>query len=119
MGICENEGELCTAINGNATTGIYGAYSACDAKSKLTILLGMYYEALDNASDACDFDGQASTKDADDGDDCADALASASAINAEAATATGAMSEPTSTSDSDEAEDEDLVSPTPPSPASS
>jgi len=106
--ICENEGELCTAINGNATTGIYGAYSACDAKSKLTILLGMYYEALDNASDACDFDGQASTKDADDGDDCADALASASAINAEAATATGAMSEPTSTSDSDEADDEDF-----------
>merc|ERR1712000_13642 len=96
------------ANNGNATTGIYGAYSACDAKSKLTILLGMYYEALDNASDACDFDGQASTKDADDGDDCADALASASAINAEAATATGAMSEPTSTSDSDEADDEDF-----------
>ena len=103
--ICGENGKLCTAINGNATTGVYGAYSMCEPRDKLSILLGMYYEDLNSDSSACDFDGKASTKDAEDDDKCSDALASASAVNEEAATATAPVTG--ATGGADDAEDDD------------
>lgn len=87
--ICDAEKDLCTAINGNATTGVYGAYSMCDDRSKLTILLGLYYDQQDGAADACDFEGKATSKDASEDGSCSDALESAKAVNDQVATATG------------------------------
>jgi hypothetical protein len=100
--ICDAKGELCTAIQGNGTTGIYGAYSMCDNRSKLTILLGLYYEEQGGAADACDFDGLAEVKKSSAKSSCDEALESASKVNEEAATATGAMSEGTGGADDED-----------------
>lgn len=53
----------CGGINGNGTTGEYGAYSPCEAKQKLSYVLNLYYLDHDSKSTACDFDGSASLKD--------------------------------------------------------
>ena len=34
----------CDGINGNGTTGDYGAYSPCSDKQKLNFVLNLYYE---------------------------------------------------------------------------
>ncbi len=49
----------CSLIRSNGTTGVYGAFSACEAKEKLSVALNQYY--LDNYSNsnACDFGGKA------------------------------------------------------------
>ncbi|PHH49185.1 1,3-beta-glucanosyltransferase [Ceratocystis fimbriata CBS 114723] len=60
--ICSESPESCIGINANATTGIYGAYSMCSAKQKLAHVLDSYYSAQNQASDACDFEGQAEVK---------------------------------------------------------
>lgn len=99
--ICGEDKSLCTAINGNATSGIYGAYSMCDNESKLAYILDAYYNAQDKKADACDFKGKATTQKAESQDSCKSALASASKINAEVATATGAVSASVTGADSD------------------
>lgn len=54
-------GEIdCSGVNGNGTTGDYGAFSACEAKDKLNFVLNLYYLSQDSAKDACDFSGSAS-----------------------------------------------------------
>lgn len=97
--ICGENSELCAGINGNATTGVYGAYSMCTQKQKLAYVLDQYYKDQDSASTACDFDGQATTQEASSASSCKSALASASSVNAVAATAS-AGTETTSTSSS-------------------
>ncbi|CAG9942352.1 unnamed protein product [Clonostachys rosea f. rosea IK726] len=96
--ICGEKPELCAGINGNATTGVYGAYSMCDAKAKLTYLLGAYYKDQKSSSSACDHKGKASVKKASAESSCNAAISSASAHNNQVATATGALANPTSTS---------------------
>ncbi|KAK5996017.1 1,3-beta-glucanosyltransferase [Cladobotryum mycophilum] len=101
--ICGKYPDLCVGINGNATTGVYGAYSMCDDGQKLDFVLDAYYAKLNGASTACDFDGQARTISAKNDAKCSSALAAASAINKQAATATapvgGGGAKPTGTHD--------------------
>lgn len=86
--ICDASKEACTGINGNTTSGVYGAYSMCGAREKLGYVLDQYYQGQNSAADACDFKGQATLQTADDASSCQDALASASSANEIAATAT-------------------------------
>lgn len=88
--ICGAKPEVCVGINGNATTGIYGAYSMCTDTDKLTYVLDAYYKAMSKSSSACDFDGDATTQRASSQASCSAALASASSANEVAATATAA-----------------------------
>jgi hypothetical protein len=84
--ICGAKPEACDGINGNATTGVYGSFSMCSDKQKLGYVLNQYYNLLDGASSACDFDGEAvTTKAAGASSSCSAALSSASA----AASSTG------------------------------
>ncbi|KAF5027650.1 hypothetical protein F66182_246, partial [Fusarium sp. NRRL 66182] len=87
--ICGEDKKLCSAINANATTGVYGAYSMCDNRAKLAYILDAYYKQQNSAATACDFDGKANTQRAASEGECKAALASASKINDQVATATG------------------------------
>jgi 1,3-beta-glucanosyltransferase GAS1 len=95
--ICGQPGNLCAGISGNATTGVYGAYHGCSDRAKLAHILDVYYQAQDEAFDACDFDGAATTQEPSAASSCDDALASASSINEEAATATSPLDNASST----------------------
>ncbi|CAI4212873.1 unnamed protein product [Parascedosporium putredinis] len=57
--ICGTPGSPCAGINGNTTTGKYGAFSMCTAEQKLGYVLDRYYKNQNNAASACDFSGQA------------------------------------------------------------
>ncbi|GAB1314786.1 Glycolipid anchored surface protein [Madurella fahalii] len=87
--ICEQVPEACTGINGNTTTGVYGAYSMCSAEQKLGFVLDAYYQAQNQDSSACDFEGKAELRQGSVGDGCSEKLAAASSANEVAATATG------------------------------
>lgn len=50
----------CSDISANGTTGVYGAFSFCSDKDKLSYVLNKYYEENDKSESACDFDGSAS-----------------------------------------------------------
>ncbi|KAG7418012.1 Glucanosyltransferase-domain-containing protein [Fusarium sp. MPI-SDFR-AT-0072] len=105
--ICGQDQKICTAINANATAGIYGAYSMCSNEAKLAYILDAYYTSQKSAADACDFKGKATTQKAESQDSCKSALASASKINEEVATATHAVaSSSTGGSDSSSSEDD-------------
>lgn len=99
--ICGEKPELCAGINGNATTGVYGAYSMCSDADKLAFVLDAYYQDQDKSSDSCDFKGDATTQKAASDSSCDKDLAAASSANAVAATAT-AVSGGGSSSDSEE-----------------
>ncbi|KAG6001351.1 hypothetical protein E4U21_004427 [Claviceps maximensis] len=86
--ICTKSPDSCAGINANATTGVYGAYSMCDAQSKLAYVLDAYYTKQNKASTACDFDGSAQTASVSSDSSCSAALASAAEINKKVATAT-------------------------------
>ncbi|KAH7141298.1 Glucanosyltransferase-domain-containing protein [Dactylonectria estremocensis] len=90
--ICGEDISLCAGINGNGTSGVYGAYSMCGDAAKLAYVLDAYYKSQNSADTACDFDGKATTQTASTASTCEDALASASSINAVAATATAGSS---------------------------
>ncbi|PHH93111.1 hypothetical protein CDD83_491 [Cordyceps sp. RAO-2017] len=102
--ICGAEPEICTGIQGNASTGVYGAYSMCSDSAKLDYVLDTYYTKQKKASTACDFDGKAGVQSGNVESSCSDKLARASDINRQVATATapvgGGGSSPTETSDS-------------------
>jgi hypothetical protein len=103
--ICGENKKICTAINANATSGIYGAYSMCDNEAKLAYILDAYYKEQNNNADACDFKGKATTQKAQNQDSCKAKLESADKINEEVATATAAAGA-ASTGES-ESEDDD------------
>jgi len=56
------KGTDCTGINGNGTTGAYGAYSMCGASERLSWAMNAYYDAQNKASTACDFNGDGQTQ---------------------------------------------------------
>lgn len=60
--VCGLDNSACNGINGNATTGSYGAYSMCDPYSKLAFAFDQYYQSQSKASTACDFGGNAKTQ---------------------------------------------------------
>ncbi|PNY23091.1 1,3-beta-glucanosyltransferase [Tolypocladium capitatum] len=74
--ICGKDVKLCSGINGNSSTGVYGAYSMCADQDKLAIVLNAYYQSLNKAADACDFNGQAKIQAATNQGNCAALAAS-------------------------------------------
>lgn len=100
--VCGLSSSACAGINGNTSTGVYGAYIMCNAEQQMAYVLDQYYSEQKSASTACDWDGQAqivaSSKVAA---SCSTLLAAASSSNSYAATAkaTG-TSKTTSTSKS-------------------
>ncbi|EMR63895.1 putative -beta- protein [Eutypa lata UCREL1] len=70
-------GDYCNAIEHNATTGAYGAISGCSPKQQLAFVANLYYQDQDQASDACDFNGVASTQAATTADTCTSLLEAA------------------------------------------
>lgn len=109
--ICSENEAICTAINGNATTGVYGAYSMCTRGAKLDYVLGAYYQDQEEASDACDFEGSAQTQDAQEASSCSDKLDAAESINEQAATATSPIDGASETGDSGEDDDDNAALP--------
>lgn len=67
----------CSGINGNGTTGDYGAYSPCESKQKLNFVLNLYYLEQGGDSSACLFSGSASLKAATTANSCTAILSSA------------------------------------------
>ncbi|KAK0619386.1 Glucanosyltransferase-domain-containing protein [Immersiella caudata] len=88
--ICGNDKKACAGILPSPETGVYGAYSMCNAKQKLGYVLDAYYKNQNSAKDACDFKGKATIVRSSVADNCKGALSSASSVNAIAATATAA-----------------------------
>lgn len=99
--ICGAAPEVCKAINGNATTGVYGAYSMCPDGAKLDYVLDAYYNKLNKAEAACDFKGQANIQKGSSDSSCDSKLAKASDINKQVATATNPVGGAKSTSTGD------------------
>ncbi|KAJ5112891.1 hypothetical protein N7456_001425 [Penicillium angulare] len=52
----------CGGVQGNGTTGVYGAYSMCGVKDQLAFALNKYYSAEGKTASACSWNGSASTK---------------------------------------------------------
>lgn len=50
---------LCDGVNGNGTTGEYGAYSGCNATEKINFVLNLYYLEAGGGDSNCDFLGSA------------------------------------------------------------
>ncbi|KAK4226396.1 protein EPD1 [Podospora fimiseda] len=86
--ICEKTPESCVGINGNTTTGVYGAFSMCSNTQKLGYVLDQYYQSQKSADSACNFNSKAVLKSGKVASSCSAGLASASSANAVAATAT-------------------------------
>jgi hypothetical protein len=62
--VCGYGQSICQGIISNATTGTYGAYSACNATEQLSWAFNQYYLSQNKAGTACDFGGSATTKSA-------------------------------------------------------
>jgi len=86
--ICKETPQACAGINGNTSTGVYGAFSMCSNTQKLGYVLDQYYTIQNRAESACDFKGAAAVKSSNVAASCSAGLASASSANAVAATAT-------------------------------
>ncbi|EFX00365.1 glycoside hydrolase family 72 [Grosmannia clavigera kw1407] len=102
--VCGLSSSACAGINGNTSTGVYGAYIMCSAEQKVAYVLNEYYKEQSSASTACDWDSQAQVvKAASVAASCSTRLAAASSSNSYAATATAkgtSTSKTTSTSKS-------------------
>lgn len=60
--VCGSDQSLCDGINGNTSTGDYGAFSMCSDQDKLTYVLNQYYLKQNKDSTACDFNSSAETQ---------------------------------------------------------
>jgi hypothetical protein len=75
--VCGSDQSLCDGINGNTSTGDYGAFSMCSDQDKLTYVLNQYYLKQNKDSTACDFNSSAETQTASGSvDKCSAAAAS-------------------------------------------
>ena len=72
-----DDGAYCKGIAHNATTGNYGAIGGCSPRQQLAYVANQYYLAKDRNSDACDFNGVASTQEASTADSCSTLLEAA------------------------------------------
>ncbi|EQL01663.1 beta-1,3-glucanosyltransferase [Ophiocordyceps sinensis CO18] len=99
--ICGEAPEICTGIQGNASRGVYGAYSMCSDSAKLDYVLDAYYVKMKKSPDACDFKGKAGPQSGSPQSSCSDKLARASEINKQVATATAPVGGGAATSTSD------------------
>ncbi|PBP19193.1 hypothetical protein BUE80_DR009967 [Diplocarpon rosae] len=57
--VCGLDDTSCAGITANATKGVYGAYSMCNAYQQLSFAFNQYYSTQNQASTACDFGGNA------------------------------------------------------------
>jgi len=62
--VCGYGEEYCAGIAHNATEGVYGAYSMCNATVQLSFAFHRYAQANTNNARACDFGGSATAKSA-------------------------------------------------------
>lgn len=67
----------CSGVNGNATTGNYGAYSPCSDLQKLNFVLDLYYKSQNKNANACNFSGSATLRSATTASTCTAYLSSA------------------------------------------
>lgn len=88
--ICGRYSDICSGIRGNASTGVYGAYSMCSDSAKLDYVLDAYYRQLRSDSSACDFNNQARLQTPNSDSTCSSKVSKASDINNRVATATSA-----------------------------
>ena len=51
----------CTGVAKNGTSGVYGAYSMCNATEQLSFAMNSFYQASSNKAQACDFGGNATS----------------------------------------------------------
>jgi hypothetical protein len=99
-------GEIsCDGINGDGSTGQYGAYSFCSPKDKLSFVLNLYYLSQDSNKSACSFDGSAHLVSATTASSCKAALSEAGvsglgSLTGAVPTATGTTTASASDSDS-------------------
>ncbi|KFY91345.1 hypothetical protein V500_04712 [Pseudogymnoascus sp. VKM F-4518 (FW-2643)] len=102
--VCGEDPAACGGINGNATTGKYGAYSMCTAEEKLSFVYNQYYLHQDEASTACDFDGTAETQSGSTDGDCSALVSAAGTAGAgtvtDVPTGVGSGSKPSSAASS-------------------
>lgn len=104
--ICGEAPEACEGISGNATSGVYGAFSMCNATQQLGFVLDAYYALQDRASDACDFDGKAVAREASGTDEkCRESLARISSA--------GNIAPTSATDDGDAEESSNAAAPVP------
>lgn len=68
--VCGLDKTACAGITADAENGVYGAYSMCDAYSKLSFAFGQYYKNQKSASDACNFGGNAKIQTASQNGNC-------------------------------------------------
>ncbi|KAB5594397.1 1,3-beta-glucanosyltransferase [Ceratobasidium theobromae] len=72
----------CNAISGNGQTGVYGALSACDPRTKLSYVFSQYYELTSRNAQSCNFSGNATLASPMPANSAAAASAQASCISA-------------------------------------
>jgi len=90
----------CGGINGNGTTGKYGAFSPCSSEQKLNFILNLYYQENGGDKSACDFSGSATVQDAKTAASCTAVLKSAGASGM--GSLSGSIHPSTNTDDSDD-----------------
>lgn len=76
----------CAGIGANGTSGVYGGYSFCRDKDKLSFVLNMYYKSQGSSKDACNFSGSASLQSATTQAACSQALSQVGTLGTGSAT---------------------------------
>ncbi|KAF2269678.1 beta-1-3-glucanosyltransferas-like protein [Lojkania enalia] len=87
--ICGDNEDYCDGIAHNATTGTYGALSGCDPKDQLAWVANQFYLGNGRNSQACDFNGMATTQSAQTSSGCS------SLLDAVGSDGTGTVASPT------------------------
>jgi len=75
--VCGLDSSACDGVTGNATTGIYGAYSMCSPAQQLSFAMNQYYVAQGKLATACDFAGNATTQTSSTSSSCKGVLSEA------------------------------------------
>ncbi|PMD38077.1 carbohydrate-binding module family 43 protein [Hyaloscypha variabilis F] len=80
--VCGYPGNPCSGVARNASTGVYGAWSMCNATEQLSNAFDTYYKGQKSASTACNFGGAAAVvKPAAAASTCSSVIAQATASN--------------------------------------